>query len=96
MGFDIVRHVKRVQSVHADQQDVVDIGGFSGRAKGHPGQQAEGDSFQSHGNIPPQMFCCGERGDCGSHIFHDDDRMIRSTDIPENIRLPNVVKRIAL
>ncbi len=63
MSFDIVRHVERVQSVHTDQQDVVDIGRFGGRAKGHPGQQAEGDFFQYHGNILPKCFWYGDRGD---------------------------------
>jgi hypothetical protein len=42
-----------MQSVHADQQDVVNIGRIGGRAKGHPGQQAERDFLQYHSNILP-------------------------------------------
>jgi len=43
-----VCHVEGVQSVHTDEQDVVNIGRIGGRAKGHAGQHAEGDLFQNH------------------------------------------------
>jgi hypothetical protein len=41
-------HIKRMQAIHADQEDVVDIGRLGARAKCHAGQQAECDLSQYH------------------------------------------------
>jgi hypothetical protein len=65
-----------MQAIHADQQDVVDIGRLGARAKRHAGQQAECDLSQYHKIVLP--FLVTAPRDCGSRIFHADDG-VRST-----------------
>jgi hypothetical protein len=57
MSFNIARHVESVQSVHADQQDMVDIGRLGGRAKNHPGQQTKGNLLKYHNDILRNVGC---------------------------------------
>src|ERR1700682_3783484 len=71
MSVNEASHIKRMQAIHADQQDVVDIGRLGARAKCHAGQQAECDLFQYH-KIFSTFFVTAPR-DCGSRIFHADD-----------------------
>jgi hypothetical protein len=72
MSFKLTSHVEGVESVHTDQQDVVDIGRIGSRAKGHPGQQTEGNLLQYHNNILRNVCCCSR--DYGSLMFRADDQ----------------------